>query len=103
VVAGGHGYSQPQIIVEDPTGSGAIIQAIVTNDVQFTASSPVFTGTMSDVGKVIRMGGGVASITQAIDTENVIANITQPIAQTIPNDPNQMPVPAVAGTWSLGT
>jgi hypothetical protein len=103
IVAAGQNYSAPQIVVQDATGSGAIIQAIVTNNVQFTASASVFAGTMSDGGKVLRMGGGIATITQAIDTRNVIANITQPIAQTIPNDPNNMPVPAVSGTWSIGT
>lgn len=106
-----------QISITDATGSGAVAQAVITNNVAFTASSSVFT--MANVGDIIRIGnnnadviategvtndgGGRAIITSYISGTQVIANIVQPITATIPNDPQNMPVPAISGYWSLST
>ena len=89
------------IVITDSTGSGAIASPIITNNVVFTASSSVFTSGM--VGDVIRVGGGKATITSYSSGTQVTANITQPITATIPNDPNNMPIPATSGNWSIGT
>lgn len=89
-----------QIAISSATGgSGAIIQPIITNYVTFTASSSVFTAAM--VGSVIRACGGKATIISQTGTA-CVANMTQPITQTVPNDPNFLPVPAISGTWSVG-
>ncbi len=103
LVAEGQNYTPgtTSIIITDPTGTGAIISPIVTNNIIFTASSPVFNSGM--LGNVIRVGGGKATIVIYNSSTSVIANITQPITQTIPNDPNSTPVPAISGTWSLST
>lgn len=100
---GGKDYTpgQTSIIVSDPTGRGAIINPIITNYVTFTASASVFTSDM--VGDVIRMGGGKAIIVEFISATEVIADVTSAITATIPNDPNNMPVPATSGNWSLST
>lgn len=90
-----------QIIISSPTGgSGAIAQAIITNYVTFTVSSSVFTS--SSIGQVLRACGGKATIISQTGTA-CVANITQPLTLTIPNDPNNLPVPAISGTWSLST
>lgn len=100
--------------ISDSTGFGAIAQPIITNNVTFTASSSVFSSGM--VGNVIRLGnnnaavstsgvttdgGGQAIITSYISGTQVVANIVQPITGTIPNDPNNTPVPAISGQWSV--
>lgn len=53
------------------------------------------------VGDIIRVGGGKATITEYISATQVMADITQPITATIPNDPNDMPIPAASGDWTI--
>ena len=65
----------------------------------FNASSAVFSA--GNVGSIIRMGGGIATITNYNSTTSVTANITQPITETLQNDPNNMPIPAASGNWSM--
>lgn len=118
-VAQGQNYvpGSTQIEILDPTGSGAVAQAVITNNVTFTTSSSVFTS--ANVGDVIRIGnnnapistnegvtndgGGQAIITSYVSGTQVIANILQPITAVIPNNPQVLPVPAISGYWSLST
>lgn len=103
-VATGADYRHPQVSILDTTGVGGVVQPIITNYVTFSATS---TGsdwvnfTSSDVGSIIRMGGGQAEIVSYSSTTSVIANILVPITQTVPNDPYNAPVPAVSGNWSM--
>lgn len=106
-----------QINIIDATGSGAVAQAVITNNVTFNASESVFTS--DNIGDVIRIGnnnapvstnegitndgGGQAVITSYVSGTQVVANILQPITATIPNDPNNTPIPAISGFWSLST
>jgi len=92
---------QTSILISDSTGSGAVVSAVITNNVVFTASSSVFSSGM--IGDVIRTGGGVATITSYTSGTSVTANITTPITKTIPNDPNNTPIPQISGNWSIGT
>lgn len=96
----GMGYTDPRIILADPagTGNGASALAVLDNTTTFTANAAVFGG--GDVGNVIRMGGGIVAITQYIDPQTVLGNITSPIIVTIPNSGGQVQ-PAVAGEWSM--
>jgi hypothetical protein len=72
--------------------------------VTFSASQAVFDGvTLGIAGQVIRIGGGKATVTQYLSPTQVIGNITLPITATVPNDPNNLPVPAAAGAWSIAT
>ena len=103
------------LVVTDSTGTGAILAPILTNIVTFTASSSVFTS--ANVGDVIRIGNnnaspttqmvtngiGQATITSYISGTQVDANVTIPITSTVPNDPNNTPIPAISGQWSLST
>lgn len=93
------GYTD--IIIVDPTGSGAVVAPVITNEVAFTSSASIFSS--ANIGDVIRAGGGKATVTQFNGGMSIIADITQPITQTIPNDPSAMPVPITAGSWSIAT
>lgn len=90
-----------QIFIEDPTGTGAVASPIITNYVNFTASASVFTSGM--VGNYLRVDGGKAEIIQFISGTEVVGNIVQPLTDTMPNDPNNLPVPAPSGEWSVST
>lgn len=68
-----------------------------TGNVTLTASSSVFTG--QNVGDIVRAGGGKITITGFTSGTLVNGMVTQDITATVPNDPSNMPVPAVSGTW----
>lgn len=99
VIAQGSGYVSPQVMIQDSTGSGAVIELTIDNNITFTASSAVTWNT----GDVIRMGGGFATITNVVSSTAATANLDEPITLVIPNDPNNTPVPAVPGSWTVTT
>lgn len=77
------------------------LSAISGTGVTFTASASVFTS--GNVGDVIRVGGGIATVTGFTSATQVVGTITQTVTATIPNDPNLMPTPQIAGLWSITT
>lgn len=95
----GENYGHPTVSVLDTTGVGAVIQPIVTNYVTCSTNTSSFTA--SDVGSIIRVGGGRLEIVTVSSTTSVIANVISPITYTVPNDPNNTPVPATSGNWSM--
>jgi hypothetical protein len=95
----GSGFTAPQLAISDNTGSGALIALGLDQSITFTAASPVFAP--SSVGSVIRMGGGIAAVSSFLSSTEVIAQLTAPITATMPNDPNAMPIPAQAGSWTM--
>lgn len=101
-VAQGTDYTEglTNIVITDSTGSGAIAHPIITNYVNFTASASVFTSDM--VGDVLRVDGGKATIISQTGTA-CVANITEPLTMTVPNDPNNILIPAASGDWSVAT
>jgi hypothetical protein len=90
-----------QVVINDPTGAGATFVPFVSQNVLFTADQPVFGGNQP--GDVIRIGGGQAVMSSVVSPSQVLASITVPIVQTMPNDPNNLPVPAPAGAWTITT
>lgn len=105
-----------QLTITDSTGSGADAHAVITNNVTFRADASVFTA--DNVGDVIRLGNnnssqqgtqitisgaGKAIITEYVSDTEVIANIVEPITAVMYDNPDDMPVPAVSGQWSLST
>lgn len=99
----GTGYVNPVIQFYDPAGSGggsggASAQIILDNSATFSASAAVFSA--GNVGSVIRMGGGVATITAFTDTRHVVANLSTPITQMLLNS-GGTPLPQMAGAWTL--
>jgi hypothetical protein len=98
----GSGYSKPVISLDDPadTGHDATAQATLSASVTFTASSPIFS--LGDIGDVIRMGGGIATITGFTNTSNVVGSLTEPITDIRPNSGGQVR-PQAPGTWTQTT
>lgn len=68
--------------------------------VTFTADAAVFTAPM--VGWVIRMGGGIATITGFTSTTVVTGTITQAISAVL-QDSGGVPLIAASGAWTLWT
>lgn len=115
VLTQGVNYQAGSILqIVDSAGTGAKAQPIVTNNVDFTTSSSVFSP--SNVGDVIRIGNnnfndvnsgvaingsGKAIITSYVSGTHVIANIIQNITATTPNDPTNKPTPAIPNQWTL--
>lgn len=111
----GSGYiaGETTLQINDSTGSGAVIQPVITNIISFIASSSVFNSGM--VGSIIRVGNNNAAVTQGISTSGggratitsyvsgtqVMANITAPILDVITDDQIDTPVPAISGQWSV--
>jgi hypothetical protein len=98
----GSGYTYPAIQFNDPTGSGSGASAspIMNNTATFTASSGIFSN--GDVGKVIRMGGGIAMINTYTNSTTVQAVISQPIVDVIPNSGGKVR-PQTSGNWTMTT
>lgn len=81
--------------------NATLTPSAITGTVIFTASSAVFTS--ANVGDVIRIGGGKATVTVYTSTTQVTGDITETITDTIPDDPNLLPVPAKPGFWTIST
>ena len=90
-----------KIVISDPTGSGAVVYPIITNNVVFNASANVFSS--ANVGDVIRVDNGKATVTSYVSPTQVIANITQPLTNIIADSPQNMPTPAASGQWTITT
>jgi hypothetical protein len=67
--------------------------------VTFNATANVFSG--GNVGQILRMDGGIATITQDASPTSLVGTWTQPPTITLPNDPDNTPVPATQGNWSI--
>ena len=98
----GTGYVSPKLVIKDPSGSdggtGASADITLDDDVTFTASASVFA--VGDVGSVIRMGGGVATITSRTSGTIVHGQLTSPIRSVIPNS-GGLVLPAASGDWTM--
>ncbi len=102
VIVPGTGYISPKLVISDPAdsdgGSGASATLTLDNTATFSASAAVFAS--GDVGSVIRMGGGIATITAFNGVDEVEANITEPIVDLIPNSRGRV-LPQLAGNWTM--
>lgn len=99
-VTTGVNYSQgTQLRITDSTGSGAVVQPVVTNHTTFEASSAVFGSAQA--GDVIRIGGGRGVVVSVPDSQHVVVDIVEDITEVIPNNPENTPVPAVSGSWTI--
>lgn len=99
ILTPGAGYLYPKLVISDPqgTGTGASARLTLSNAATFTASAGVFG--VGVTGYVIRMGGGVAVITQRNSATEVVANILSPIVDLVPN--TTTPMAASSGEWTL--
>jgi hypothetical protein len=119
VLTSGQGYSKnTHLVISDAgsAGSGCVVYPVITNITSFTASSAVFANVAGQgaVGDVINLGaiqpgsttvnhpgGGMATVTQFVSSTEVMANITTAITSVVPDDPNNLPLPQGAGSWSI--
>jgi hypothetical protein len=94
--SGGTGYTAPTLDIIDPSamGRGFSAQIVLNNSATWTTDNPVFS--ISNVGDVIRAGGGVATIIQYQSPTSVDVNITQPVQQVIPG--TMTPPPFLSAT-----
>lgn len=96
----GSNYRQPATLaVLDATGAGAVIQPIVTNYTTLSTNTSSFTS--SDVGSIVRIGGGIIEIVTVSTVTTSIGNVISPITSTIPNDPSNTPAEAAPGQWTM--
>lgn len=84
--------------VNTPNANLSIDKAEGTG-VVFTASAAVFSA--GDVGSVLRVGGGMATITGYTSTTELIGTLHRPITDVTPEDPNKTPLVSLAGNWTL--
>jgi hypothetical protein len=66
--------------------------------VTFTLGGPV---TSAVIGNVLRMGGGIANITGFVSPTQITGTWIQSPTEITSNDPNNTPIPADAGEWSM--
>lgn len=98
----GEGYVGPvTVVISDTTGSGGAITGVVTNYVTVAASSGVFTA--GNEGNIIRMGGGRLEVVDYLSSTSITANVIIPITKTMPNDPDNQPLPVGPGDWTIAT
>lgn len=74
------------------TRSGTDVSFTVTGGTPFTASQ---------VGYIIRAGGGKAEIVSYVSTSEVLCDIIEEIIQVTPDDPDERPLPVASGDWSI--
>jgi hypothetical protein len=103
ILTPGSGYTYPALVITDPEGSsggsGASATLGLDNSATFSATSPIFAPT--NVGDVIRVGGGVAVITQYVSFFQIVANIITPITSVIADGGGVQP--QTSGNWTLTT
>jgi hypothetical protein len=98
--SGGTGYLNPKLIIDDPAGTGGGFFGNVTldNEAIWTSSAGVFSS--GSVGNVIRLAsGGKAVVVSYTNSEAVVVNVIEPIAQLIPG--TTLAIPAQPGTWTM--
>ncbi|HEV2674159.1 MAG TPA: hypothetical protein VGV37_06415 [Aliidongia sp.] len=100
VLTQGKNYSFPVIVLTDPTGAGqgAVLPITLDTSTVFTASGPAFQA--SDVGSVIRMGGGIAQVLSFFGPTQVVGNILSPIVATVPSTSGMVQTQP-AGSWTI--
>ena len=100
----GSGYVYPQLVITDPanTGQGASARPILNTTATFTADGPAFASGAARVGDVLRMGGGIAVVTNVINAEVLQAELSEPITAILPNSGGQI-APQAPGTWTITT
>ena len=87
--------SQSQLIAP----AGTLSATGSSGSVTFTSTAPVFSS--ASVGQIIRMGGGIAQVTQFLNAFQVVGTFSQPVTYVVPNDPNKIPVPAPNPGWLM--
>lgn len=70
-----------------------------TGTVTLTTDSGVFNSGQS--GQIVRCGGGVITLGTYNSSTSFTGTVTTTIAQTVQDDPNNLPIPFPTGEWSM--
>ncbi len=70
-----------------------------TGSIIVEANAAVFTS--ADIGSVLRMGGGIGTITGLISSSQINVSLVQDITLVVPNDPTSSPIPVASGNWNI--
>lgn len=82
--------ARTNLVISDPTGSGAVATAIVQAQVTMNASAAVFGS--QHVGAVLRASSGMGTVVAVPSPTQIIVNVTTALLSSWP---------AAAGAWSL--
>jgi hypothetical protein len=94
ITNGGANYIHPSWNIVDPlgTGSGVVLQSIITSPVVMNASAAVFSS--ANVGDIVRIANGKGIVLSAPTTQQIIVNVTDPLTEAWPT---------LTGNWSITT
>ncbi len=95
-------YTSPKLVITDPTnsGSGASATCVLDTTTHFMSDTPVFDP--ANIGDVIRMGGGIATITVYHGPTSVDGVLTDPITAMQPDSGGNV-IPQPPGSWTMTT
>ena len=98
----GQGYTNPQLLLSDPTneGSGASVTLTLNNAATFVFDNASIIGSPPPIGQIIRAGGGVATVTALPSPTSFTVNISNPIADLEPNT-GGFPAFQPVGSWTM--
>lgn len=82
----------------DPVGT---LTPSAASGIGVTFKNTVSVFDSGQIGDVIRVDNGQATITSVPNGFMAIGDVTIPMTNLVPNDPNDMPVPALSGSWSV--
>lgn len=80
---------------------GSLVADSASGAVVFTGTGTTFTS--GDIGKVLRMAGGKATITGYASATSISGTWIRPPTKFVPETDDQQVVPALTGEWSLDT
>lgn len=99
------GYTDPTVVVIDPTGvgNGGIIRLAVNYVNEVVASFGVFSNSpgLGAEDDVITGGGATATVAQYNSPTSLTVYMLRPVTKIILNDPYDTPVPLTAGNWAI--
>lgn len=86
----GTNITNPNLVVNDSTGSGSVLQAIVQRNINMTSPSPQFF--VGNIGQIVRINNGMGVVVKVPGDTTITVNMMQPMSSGLP---------AVADTWSI--
>lgn len=72
-----------------------------TGNVNISASASVFSS--ANAGDIIRTNGGKIEVVSYLSPTQLTGLVIEDLSLTIPNDPDETPIPTVSGDWSIAT
>ena len=100
----GSGYVRPIIEITDTTGSRAVLTPVVQKVITLTADAAVFAS--GDLGKVVRISGGIGTVVFFTSSTVILINLTTPLSTEYAFDNGDgtfAPQFQAAGDWSMTT